>query len=210
LINLSTNKKVFQRLSSKCVQLIFLFYKTFSQDDLKNDLKQKFTEQLSAALEILKNIYFNNNSHHYNFVQFVYIQYLNYLINNANTNSIKDYLENIVKENINEKLIVEIICILLSNNKLDIFKLIPELKNKLFSVLSECQDVKLKIKLLLHIDQCLRQTNGQTLYIYLRSYPKLCTICVKLLNTNIINDSLGKLCIAFELQSILLENNRPS
>ena len=195
LINLSTNKKVFQRLSSKCVQLIFLFYKTFSQDDLKNDLKQKFTEQLSAALEILKNIYFNNNSHHYNFVQFVYIQYLNYLINNANTNSIKDYLENIVKENINEKLIVEIICILLSNNKLDIFKLIPELKNKLFSVLSECQDVKLKIKLLLHIDQCLRQTNGQTLYIYLRSFPKLFTICVKLLNTNIINDSYAEILI---------------
>lgn len=195
LINLSTNKKVFQRLSSKCVQLMFLFYKTFSQDDLKNDLKQKFTEQLSAALEILKNIYFNNNSHNHNFVQFVYIQYLNDLINKANINSIKDYLENVVKENINEKLIVEIICILLSNNKLDIFKLIPELKNKLFSVLSECQDVKLKIKLLLHIERCLRQTNGQTLYIYLRSFPKLFTICVKLLNTNIINDSYAEILI---------------
>ena len=183
-IHLSKHKKVFQKLSNKCVQFLYLFYNTFSQ----KNVEKKTELQLSAALELIKEIYFNNSSHNENLVQFVYIKYLHYLINKTKTRFIKDYLENLVKENRNEKLIVEIICILLSDTNLVIFSLIPELNNKIFAILSDCQDLKLKIKLLSHIEKCLREKDKEILGIYLRSFPKLLTIFVKLLNKNTINN----------------------
>ena len=99
---LSNNKKVFQKVSNKCVQLLYLCYKSLSPFVFN----PKIYLLCSAALELIKIIYVNNSSPNGNMVRLVYIKYLsylNYLVDKINTPLQKGYFEKFAQENINEK-----------------------------------------------------------------------------------------------------------